>query len=105
MSTGANSFASWLAALSLDAARSDLCPNLEFIPVPALRIMWTEGCAPSSLAVAGFRPARRKASGKLKTRRTNVHTVHTVPASSRYKVMAVPLVRPVGRGIEVVLFD
>jgi hypothetical protein len=44
-------FENWLAALSLDAARTDLCPNLAYIPKHQLFLLWADGCAPTSEAI------------------------------------------------------
>lgn len=45
-------FEAWLATLSLDAAHTDLCPNLAYIPLPQLRRLYREGCAPAAEAIA-----------------------------------------------------
>ena len=51
-------FESWLAALSLDADLTGLCPNLTYIPKSELCLLWADGCQPKAMAVALFvRPA------------------------------------------------
>jgi hypothetical protein len=52
-------FQSWLQELSLDADRTDLCPNLAYIPLSQLRRLWREGCAPSAEAISAHQWKKR----------------------------------------------
>lgn len=57
-------FEAWLATLSLDAAHTDLCPNLAYIPLTQLHRLHAEGCAPTANAVVEHRwhrPALKRA--------------------------------------------
>lgn len=46
------SFREWLAELSLDAARTDLCPNLSWIPLEQLWQSYEQGCPPLGSALS-----------------------------------------------------
>lgn len=52
-------FEAWLATLSLDAAHSDLCPNLAYIPIRQLRRLWREDCPPGAEAISAHQWKKR----------------------------------------------
>ena len=67
-------FEAWLATLSLDAAHSDLCPNLAYIPIRQLRRLWREDCPPGAEAIIAHQwkkraPRRTARSSGISTER------------------------------------
>lgn len=86
------SFEAWLATLSLDAAHSDLCPNLAYIPIRQLRRLWREDCPPSSEAISAHQWKKRAPRPVLPLAR--ISTERLIAEASR-RGMSLMKLRPV----------